>query len=376
MIAANNVAPPVPSTCLLSASTMPPAPAIPRAAFDCAEPAATKEAHGSALWLPAAPPVPGIGLEPFHLSGMIAMQLPVFATGFTLSNRPADFASTISLSQAGTLGVSVFALAILGLVSIAAVVDRRFRELRLKLARAESAVALSEAGRQSALSDMAASIVHEIRQPLAVVVTEVSASLRWLAHSPPDMTEARESLARAIQNANRASEVAGRIGALLRKAPPPLMRLDAGEVILEALHLARGTLSERGILVKTDLDPDAPMAIGDRIQLQQLVLNLIMNAVDAMSTVTDRPRELFIRLSASSYEILVQVQDSGRGLDPEHAPHIFDPFYSTKPHGIGMGLSLCRSIVQVHGGRLWAVPGSPYGTIFQFTLRKAEKQHG
>jgi signal transduction histidine kinase len=154
-----------------------------------------------------------------------------------------------------------------------------------------------------------------------------------------------------------------------------MKRLEMGEVILEALFFARGTLLERGITVKTDLAADAPMAIGDRIQLQQLVLNLIMNAVDAMSGVTDRPRELIIRLSSTPHDVLIQVQDSGRGLDPEHAPHIFDPFYSTKPHGIGMGLSLCRSIVQAHGGRLWFIPGSPHGTIFQFTLRKAENHN-
>ncbi len=237
-------------------------------------------------------------------------------------------------------------------------------------------MALSEAARVAAMSEMSAAIAHEINQPLGATVTEASASLRWLALEPPALSEARESLARVIRNANRASDVVGRIGALLRKTPPPMRRLEVGEVILEALFLARSPLQERGIAVKTDLASEAPGAVGDRIQLQQLLLNLVMNAVDAMSTVTDRPRDLVIRLSSTPHEVLVQVQDSGRGLDPEHAPHIFDPFFSTKPHGIGMGLSLCRSIVQMHGGRLWFTPNSPNGAIFQFTLRKAEKQHG
>jgi len=311
----------------------------------------------------------GAGISTMHFTGMTSAR-------FTPSDTPTDLSHAVNISSLETSGIIMVTLVITGLTILTSAVDRRFLAQSLELAVAKSSMALSEAARVAAMSEMSAAIAHEINQPLGATVTEASASLRWLALEPPALSEARESLARVIRNANRASDVVGRIGALLRKTPPPMRRLEVGEVILEALFLARSPLQERGIAVKTDLASEAPGAVGDRIQLQQLLLNLVMNAVDAMSTVTDRSRELVIRLSSTPHEVLVQVQDSGRGLDPEHAPHIFDPFFSTKPHGIGMGLSLCRSIVQMHGGRLWFTPNSPNGAIFQFTLRKAEKQHG
>jgi len=311
----------------------------------------------------------GTAVSAMHFTGMASAR-------FTSSERPADLSQAVSISSLETCGIIMVTLIVTGLAILTSAADRRFLAQNLELAVAKSSVALSEAARLAAMSEMSASVAHEINNPLAVTVTEASAALRWLAQYPPALNEAREALARAIRSANRASDVVGRIGALLRKTPPPMKRLEMGEVILEALFFARSTLLERGVTVKTDLAADAPMAIGDRIQLQQLVLNLIMNAVDAMSGVNDRPCELAIRLSSAPHEVLIQVQDSGRGLDPEHAPHVFDPFYSTKPHGIGMGLSLCRSIVQAHGGRLWFIPGSPHGTIFQFTLRKAENHNG
>jgi signal transduction histidine kinase len=309
--------------------------------------------------------------------GFLAMHYAALTSAtYGFSGVAAGFSHTVDISPAEALAISLLALALLGVASCAVAVDRRFRAQALKLAWAEASVALSEAGRQAALSEVAATIVHEIKQPLAVVVTEISASLRWLGHKPPDLIEASESLARAIRNANRTSDEAGRIGALVRRMPPPMTALDVEEIILEALFLARSTIVECGIIVKTDLAPDAPMAAGDRIQIQQLLLSLILNAAEAMSTVNGQPRELSIRLSANAWEILVQVQDSGRGLEPEQSPDIFDSFFSTRPHGVGTGLALCRSIVQTHGGRLWAAPASPSGTIFQFTLRKAEKHNG
>jgi signal transduction histidine kinase len=226
------------------------------------------------------------------------------------------------------------------------------------------------------MDELTVSIAHEINQPLTAVVTDVSAALRYLAQQPPDLDEARAALVIAIREANRASDVIGRIRALMRKTPPPMQRLDISQVVREVLALARNELSGHGIIVKTELGTDIPDVLGDRIQLQQLILNLVMNGIDAMSTIVDRPRELLIKSARHLDSVLIQVQDSGKGLDPEQADRIFEPFFSTKSQGVGMGLSISRSIVEAHGGRLWATPGSQYGVIFQFTLPKAEAQHG
>jgi len=179
-------------------------------------------------------------------------------------------------------------------------------------------------------------------------------------------------MSRAIQEANRASGVIERLRALLQKAQPQLKPLDGNEVIREVLLLAEGELLRGGVTVKTELAPDVPAVLGDRVQLQQVILNLILNAIDAMSMITDRPRELFIRSAVQPEGVLVQVQDSGKGLDPEQADRIFESFFTTKPQGIGMGLSISRSIIEAHGGRLWATSGASHGAVFQFTLPKAE----
>jgi signal transduction histidine kinase len=154
-----------------------------------------------------------------------------------------------------------------------------------------------------------------------------------------------------------------------------MRRLDVSEVVREVLALARNELLARGVTVKTELASDISPVLGDRIQLQQLMLNLIVNGIDAMSTIADRPRELLIKSAELADGVLIHVQDSGKGLDPAKADRIFEPFFTTKPQGIGMGLSISRSIVEAHGGRLWATPVSPYGTVFQFTLQRAESQH-
>lgn len=242
---------------------------------------------------------------------------------------------------------------------------------RAERALQESQATLARVTRIAAMGELTASIAHEINQPLTAVSTNASASLHWLAAQPPNLDEAREAASRAIQEANRASSVITRIRALLQKVPPQLQPLDGNEVIREVVLLAESELARGGVLVKTELAFDVPKVLGDRVQVQQVVLNLILNAIDAMSMITDRRRELVIRTAVHPEGALIQVQDSGKGLDPEEADRIFEPFFTTKPEGIGMGLSIGRSIVEAHGGRLWATPGASHGTILEFTLPKA-----
>jgi PAS domain S-box-containing protein len=239
----------------------------------------------------------------------------------------------------------------------------------------ESKIEMAHMVRIAIAGELTASIAHEINQPLTAVVTDVSASLRWLGQHPPNLEEARTALTMAIREANRASDVIGRIRALLRKTPPPMRQLDVGEVVDDVLALAREELVTHGVTVTCEFAADVPRVLGDRIQLQQLFLNLIMNAIDAMGSVTDRSRRLLIKSSRHPEGVLVQVHDSGEGVSPEQADQIFEPFFTTKAQGIGMGLAISHSIVEAHGGRLWVSSGSPHGAIFQFTLQKSEGRY-
>ena len=248
------------------------------------------------------------------------------------------------------------------------ITERRQTEKALQNAQME----LARVTRIATLGELTASIAHEINQPLAAVVTNGSASLRWLDASPPNLNEAREAMARTIDEANRASEVIEKIRMLLQKSSPHLERLDVNDVIREVLALTGPELQRSEVTVCTELAATVPTVLGDRVQLQQVVLNLVANAVEAMSTVVDRPRTLLIRSAKDGEVVVIQVQDSGTGLKPEEMDRIFDPFFTTKPQGIGMGLSIGRSIVEAHGGSLWVSPGPSHGTVFQFTL-PAEK---
>jgi C4-dicarboxylate-specific signal transduction histidine kinase len=221
------------------------------------------------------------------------------------------------------------------------------------------------------MGELTALIAHEINQPLAAVATDASAALRWLAAQPPDLDEAREAASGAVREANRASRVIERIRTLLKKTSPQLRPLDVNEVIREVLILAHSELMTAGVAVHAELAADVPTVLADRVQLQQVLLNLIMNAIDAMIAIRDRPRKLLITSAEDAEGVLVQVQDSGQGLDPEHVHRIFDSFFTTKAEGTGMGLSISRSIIEAHGGRLRAMPGSPHGAVFQMALPKA-----
>jgi signal transduction histidine kinase len=197
--------------------------------------------------------------------------------------------------------------------------------------------------------------------------------LRWLAADPPNFGEAREAILRIIRDGNRASDVIARIRALLRKGESVARRLDCNDFLREIVALTQGEVARRGASLQTDLSADLPAVTGDRVQLQQVLLNLIMNALDAMSARTEGARIVRIRThTLEPNSILVAVEDSGVGLDPDQAARLFDAFYTTKSEGLGMGLSISRSIVEAHGGKLWASANQGPGATFQFTLPTEE----
>jgi PAS domain S-box-containing protein len=248
------------------------------------------------------------------------------------------------------------------------VTEQRRAEEQLRHSQAD----LARVTRVAAMAELAAAIAHEVNQPLGAVVANGSASLRWLARESPNLEEAREAIERAVREANRASDVIRRIRALLQKVPPQMERLDVNAVIREALTLAGNEFLRGGVAVQADLAPEAPNVLGDRIQLQQVLLNLILNGIDAMRKISHQSRELIIKSAKHPEGVLIQVHDSGVGVDPEQADRIFEPFFTTKPQGIGMGLSISRSIIEAHGGRLWFTPGPSHGVVFQFTVPKAD----
>jgi len=252
-----------------------------------------------------------------------------------------------------------------GILLLRAKAERARTEEALERTQAE----LARVARATTVGELTASIAHEVNQPLAGVVTNANACLRWLAGPSPDLGEARDALRRIVRDGNRASDVIGRIRALLKKGETARMRLDINQVIQEIIKLARGEMLQRKVTLQTELAPGLPLIEADRVQLQQVLLNLINNALDALSAVNDRPRLLRIRTDKpDSRAVRVAVQDTGVGVDPQQAERLFEAFFTTKPNGLGMGLSISRSIVESHGGRLWATPNDGQGVTFQFTL--------
>jgi signal transduction histidine kinase len=234
---------------------------------------------------------------------------------------------------------------------------------------------LAHINRVSMMGELAASVAHEVNQPLSGVVSNASAGLRWLAGDVPNLEEAREGLRRIVRDGKRAGEVIARIRALTRKAATPTEKLDLNETIGEVLALIGDEARRKSVIVRTQFVDDLSPVSGDRVQLQQVVLNLVMNAIEAMSVIDERARELAISTrNIDPDQVQVTVQDSGTGIDPQTIDRIFDSFYTTKPGGMGMGLSISRSILQAHGGRIWATANDGRGTIFHFTLPKYHEE--
>jgi PAS domain S-box-containing protein len=237
--------------------------------------------------------------------------------------------------------------------------ERRYREAQMSLAHAN---------RVTTIGQLAASIAHEVSQPIAATVTNADAALRWLDGQPPDLEEVRHSLDAIIKDGHRAGDVIGGIRALIKKAPPRQDQLDINEAILEVIEVTKSELLQNGVSLQTELAKGLPRIQGDRIQLQQILLNLIMNAIEAMSDVKGSRNLLISTVEDKPNGVLATVRDSGPGLNPDSLERLFDPFFTTKPGGLGMGLSICRSIVEAHGGRMWAAANRPQGASFHFRL--------
>src|SRR6478752_3603400 len=226
--------------------------------------------------------------------------------------------------------------------------------------------------RVSMMGELAASLSHEITQPIASARNNARAAQNFLDRQPPNLSEAREALSCVVGDADRAGDIVNRIREHMKKAPPRKGQFDLNEAIDEVIVLGRSAAIKNGVSVQTRLSEGLFPVHGDRVQLQQVVLNLLLNAVEAMGSVEGAPRDLLISTKQDHTGVLVAVRDFGQGLDPSHLERVFDAFYTTKSSGMGMGLSICRSIIDAHGGRLWAEANEPRGTIFQFTLPAAK----
>ncbi|HEY3719905.1 MAG TPA: ATP-binding protein, partial [Roseiarcus sp.] len=238
--------------------------------------------------------------------------------------------------------------------------ERRYREIQAEFAHAN---------RVATMGHLTASIAHEISQPITATVFDAEAGLLWLAAQPPNLEEVRQILTRIVRSGNRTGEVIGRIRALIKKAPLRKERLEINGAIREVIELTRGEAQKNGVVVRAQLADGLPLIQGDRVQLQQVILNLVVNAVQAMSSVSEGARDLLISTGTAEPDgVLVAVRDSGPGLPPSSAERLFEAFYTTKADGMGMGLSICRSMIEAHGGRLWASANEPRGAVFRFTV--------
>jgi PAS domain S-box-containing protein len=245
------------------------------------------------------------------------------------------------------------------------ITQRKLAEEALRNAHAD----VERMARLTTMGELTASIAHEINQPLAAIVTQSEAALRFLDQDEPDLDEARDSLSSITEDGMRAAEVIRGLRALARKSGPQLTRLDIDDVIGQVLAISRGELLRHNVVLRTELASGERPVLGDRVQLQQVLLNLMMNSVEAMRSVTERTRELTVSSTlVESGSVLVAIEDTGTGLDPAVAERMFQPFFTTKPDGLGMGLAICRSIVEAHGGRLWVSPREPHGANVRFTV--------
>lgn len=258
------------------------------------------------------------------------------------------------------------------LISLSAIAVTTYLALKIEAAQAvalEAQAQLAHVARVMTLGELTTSIAHEINQPLAAIVTSGSASLHWLAGELPNIGKARQAIDRMIDDANRASQVIGRIRGLAKRAPPRKEILSIRETISEAIALTQREIEQRLVSLHVQIDDSLPDVLGDRIQLQQVLLNLIVNAIDSLAAASAEARDLFITagLSAAN-EIAVTVRDTGGGLGSRAPEQMFEPFHSTKSDGLGIGLTISRTIIEAHGGHIWATANAPCGATFGFTL--------
>jgi signal transduction histidine kinase len=266
-------------------------------------------------------------------------------------------------SQAGIINTCISLLAIAATTYLALKIEME------KEVTFEARSQLAHIARVTTLGEMTATIAHEVNQPLTAVLINGNACLHWLDAEPPDLNEARKNIANIVRDANRASGIVVQVRDLTKGLPPENDWLRVNELILATTLLIDREIQRNQISMQTQLSDDEPLIQGDRIQLQQVLLNLLLNAIEALSSVSTGSRHLVIASAKKdSNSLLVSVYDSGKGFPSNDLDRLFDPFYSTKSDGMGMGLTISRSIVESHGGRIWATPNSPCGAVFQFTL--------
>ncbi|OLP57850.1 serine/threonine protein kinase [Xaviernesmea oryzae] len=261
-------------------------------------------------------------------------------------------------------------------LSLLAIGASTWLAMRLERLQAASRRAQGELARMSRIvlmGELSASIAHEVSQPVTAIAAHGHAALRWLSASPPNEHEARQALRRIVGDAERAGEVVARVRRLVARAEPRHEPLDLSETVAEALALMRGELRRHDIALRTELADDLPAVSGDRVQLQQIVLNFVLNAADAMAETPADVRDLLVSTAANGASVTVSVRDTGSGVSAEAQSRLFEAFFSTKAHGMGMGLAISRSIVEAHGGQIYAAPNYPTGADFGFTLPAAAK---
>ncbi|MFK0206249.1 sensor histidine kinase [Agrobacterium sp. NPDC090283] len=256
-------------------------------------------------------------------------------------------------------------------LSLLAIGATTYLAIRIEAVEAKARQAQSELTRMSRvmiIGELGTSIAHEVSQPITAITANGNAALRWLSASPPNQEEAQRAIDRIVKDAGRAGEVIDRVRRLVTHASPSWDKVDLTDAIAEALALVRNEIRRNGILLRMELAGDLPSVLGDRVQLQQVILNFVINAIEAMAGVDAGARELLVSAAVDEKKITVSVRDSGVGVPPAASDRIFDTFYTTKPGGMGMGLAISRSIVEAHGGTVYAAPNFPHGTVFGFTL--------
>jgi len=302
--------------------------------------------------------VMGLAISGMHYTAMRAAI-------FTAHDPVHEVLVNASLDQTSlALAVAGITFIILALASVASLFERKRAEEALRQAQAD----LARVNRVNTMAELTASLAHEVNQPISAAVTAADACLSWLAGDTPNLEEARAAAMGIVKEGKRAAEIITRIRLLFKKGTPQRELVDINEVIREMIVLLRNEAMRYSISVRTELAADIPQVVGDRVQLQQVLMNLMINGIDAMKDV-DGARELAIKSQrAESEQLLVSVSDTGVGLPPQQGDQIFEAFFTTKQHGTGMGLRISRSIVESHGGRLWAADNSPRGASFYLTL--------
>ncbi|TIX88601.1 ATP-binding protein [Rhizobium sp. P44RR-XXIV] len=273
-------------------------------------------------------------------------------------------------SQAGLIN------SILSLIAIGATTYLAIRIERLDARARQAQSELARMSRLTIVGELGTSIAHEVSQPITAIAANGNAALRWLSATPADQNEARRAIERIVMDADRAGDVIGRVRRLVAQSSPSRDMFDLTDAITDVLELVRSEIRKGQILLRTELASDLPPVTGDRVQLQQVMLNFIMNAIEALTDVVLEERELLVSVAAAESKITVSVRDTGVGVPSAKLDRIFEAFYTTKPNGMGMGLAISRSIIEAHGGAVYAAPNFPYGTVFGFTLPLGGKTKG